>query len=48
MQDTGNDAAPIILISAVHDDEKLQVLATDKMTEVAMYVEAMIEAEKAS
>jgi hypothetical protein len=48
VQDAGIDAAPIILTTAVHEDEKLQVLATDKMTEVAMYVEAMIEAEKAS
>ena len=48
MKDTGNDATPIVLTTAVYEDEKLEALAKEKMGEVAMFVEAMVEAEKAS
>lgn len=48
MKDTGNDPTPVILTTAVHDDEKLKALASEKMAEIAIFVEAIKEAEKSS
>jgi hypothetical protein len=48
VKDIGNDPTPVVLTTAVHDDEKLKALASEKIAEIAMFVEAMKEAEKAS